>query len=103
MPSRINYKMIRENIMTNINKKTSTLVTVNIAGYDVCRYTLESYLRSCKYNQLAGTEESDRMQNELYIELIESIGVSRISVAKNDQKFLNELNKFVYDTLYTEY
>jgi hypothetical protein len=48
---------------------------MNIKGHEILQHTIESYLRACKYNQITGTNASDRMQKEVHQEVIRELGV----------------------------
>ena len=49
---------------------------MNIKGHEISQHTIESYLRSCKYNQCTGTEASDKMQEAMHKEVLEELGIT---------------------------
>jgi hypothetical protein len=74
---------------------------MNIKGYEISQYTVECYLRACKYNQSTGTEESDRMQREAHKEVVRELGV--LPESNDYDAVIRTVDKLVDDLLMKGY
>ena len=49
---------------------------MNINGYEIPKHLIESYLRACRYNQIVGTYESDKMQEDVHKQILVTSGLT---------------------------
>lgn len=76
---------------------------MNIKGYEIDKYYIESYLRAIKYNQEVGTEDSDRMQRKTHEKIFEVVGLNRAGVSREDREFIRTLDDITETLLRSEY
>ena len=70
---------------------------MNIKGYEISQYTIERYLRACKYNQGTGTEASDRAQRDAHQEVMSELGVT--SESPDYEMITQTIDTLVHDLL----
>ena len=49
---------------------------MNIRGHEISQHVIENYLRACKYNQCAGTAESDLEQRAAHNAVFAALNIS---------------------------
>ena len=61
---------------------------MNIKGYKVPQWLIEKYLRSCKYNESCGTQESDQSQKDAHNEIMEYVRIKYGDLDYSDFSFI---------------